>query len=406
MTHPMIERSWHIMQKYGLGKYFVCSLVCAFLFGWGNVASETPTLQQQFENELEALRRQYQFPGATAAFILPDGTVGAAAVGLADVENEIPMQPDSRMLAASIGKMFVSATVVALAQENKLHLDDPLSKWLGDRDWFSRLPNHKHVTLYQLLNHTSGIPNHVDLESFHKAFKETLGLKENPFPPEKLVSFVLDLQPLFEPGKGWHYTDTGYILLGLVIESASGNSYYDQVTKRLLKPLKLEFTSPSNRRELCGLAAGYVSHKNEFGLAEKTMTDNGVLLWHPGLEWTGGGLISNSQDLVIWAKALFDGEAIDGDYLEILLKSVRVSRATPDVRYGLGIGIYRNGKFGLTYGHGGWIPGYCSSLRYYADHGVAVAFQINTDRILDCSKPVVEEMEIRLAEKVIKSLKK
>ena len=392
------------MQKYDSGKSFVCNAMFLFLFFWGNVTSETTPLQQQFENELKALQQQYQFPGATAAFILTDGTVGEAAAGLADVESNIPMQPDSRMLAASIGKTFVSATVVALARENKLHLDDPLSKWLGHRDWFVRLPNNELLTLYHLLNHTSGIPNHVELESFHKAFKENLGLKENPFPPEKLVSFVLDQEPLFKPGDGWHYTDTGYILLGLVIESASGNSYYEKVTKRFLKPLKLERTFPSNSRELWGLAAGYVSHNNEFGLAEKTMTDNGVLIWHPAIEWTGGGLISNPHDLVVWAKALFDGKAMEGDYLDMMLDSVPVSRSTPDVRYGLGIGIYRNGKFGLTYGHGGWIPGYCSSMRYYADHGCAVAFQVNTDRILD-SKPIIEEMEIRLAEKVIKALK-
>jgi len=395
-----------MIRKYRSGQYFAFCVIFTFLFCWVIVASEPITLQQQFENELEALHRQYQFPGATAAFILPDGTVGAAAVGLADVENGIPMQPDSRMLAASIGKMFVSATVVALAQENKLHLDDPLSKWLGDRDWFVRLPNHDLVTLHHLLNHTSGIPNHVELESFHNAFKEHLGLRENPFPPEKLVSFVFDQEPLFKPGEGWHYSDTGYILLGLVIESASGNSYYDEVTQRFLKPLKLELTSPSNSRELWGLAAGYVSQNNEFGLAPKTMTDKGVLAWHPGIEWTGGGLISNPHDLVVWAKALFEEKAMDGDYLEMMLESVPVSRGTPDVRYGLGIGIYRNGKFGLTYGHGGWIPGYCSSLRYYADHGCAVAFQINTDRILDNAKPVIEEMEIRLAEKVVQTMKK
>lgn len=394
-----------MIYTYDSRQCVIWSLVVLSVLCLQSFASETATLQQQFENELTALHRQYQFPGATAAFILPDGMVGVSAVGLADVENKIPMQADSRMLAASIGKTFVSAAVIALVHENKLKLDDPLSKWLGDRDWFARLPNHNLVTLHHLLNHTSGIPNHVDLELFHKAFRENLCLKENPFPPEKLVSFVFDQEPLFKPGEGWHYTDTGYILLGLVIESASGSSYYDQVTQRFLKPLNLKFTSPSNSRELCGLAAGYVLQNNEFGLEPRTMTDKGVLKWHPAIEWTGGGLISNPRDLVVWAKALFDGEAMEGDYLEMLLKSVPISCSTPDVRYGSGIGIYRNGKFGLTFGHGGWIPGYCSSLRYYAGHGCAVAFQLNTDRILDNSKPVVEEMEIRLAEKVIKTLK-
>lgn len=124
------------------------------------------TLKEQFQSELEALQDQYRFPGATAAYILPDGTVEVFSVGLADVELDIPMMPESGMLAASIGTTFVGATVLALVQEGVLSLDDPISKWLNDRSWFSRLPNHATITLRQLLNHTSGIANHVDEEGF------------------------------------------------------------------------------------------------------------------------------------------------------------------------------------------------------------------------------------------------
>jgi len=296
--------------------------------------------------------------------------------GLADVEFEIPMTPQSRMLAASIGKTFVGATVVALAQEGALSLDDPISKWLGDRSWFSRLPNHTIIKLRQLLNHTSGIANHVETECFKLSFRKN---RHNPLSPEALIAFVLDQPPLFKAGEGWRYSDTGYILVGLIIEAVTGHSYYEEVTRRFLEPLQLTLTAPSDRRELPGLAAGYLAPDNKFNLPEKTTLRPGIMAWHPGIEWAGGGLVSNPRDLVKWAKALFEGHAMEGNYLGTLLQSVPISSDDPDTRYGIAVGIHENGPLGSTYGHGGWIPGYCSSLRYYPDCGVAIAFQINTD---------------------------
>ncbi|OPX25507.1 MAG: hypothetical protein B1H05_03650, partial [Candidatus Cloacimonas sp. 4484_140] len=104
------------------------------------------TLKARFQSELETLHDQYKFPGATAAYILPDGTVEVVAIGIDDVESKIPMKPQSRMLTASIGKTFVGAIVVSLAKEGVLSLDDPISKWLDDQPWFSRLPNHNFIT--------------------------------------------------------------------------------------------------------------------------------------------------------------------------------------------------------------------------------------------------------------------
>jgi len=164
-------------------------------------AVDLPALKARFQSELDTLHKQFRFPGATAAYILPDGTVEVFATGLADVELEIPMTPQSRMLAASIGKMFVGATVVALAQEGALSLDDPISKWLGHKSWFSRLPNHTMIKLRQLLNHTSGIANHVETVCFKLSFRKN---RHNPLSPEALIAFVLDQPPLFKAGEGWY----------------------------------------------------------------------------------------------------------------------------------------------------------------------------------------------------------
>jgi D-alanyl-D-alanine carboxypeptidase len=365
-------------------------------------------LKASFQVELDALRRDYKFPGATAAYILPDGTVEVVATGLADVEAKTPMTPNSRMLAASIGKSFVAATALALVQEGVLHLNDPVSKWLGDRPWFKRVPNHDSITLQQLLNHSAGLPDHVHLPSFERAEKERWNKPGNPFPPEYLVSFILDQPALFPAGQGWSYTDTGYILVGMIIEKATGHTYYEEATRRFLKPLHLDLTSPSNTPNLPGLAAGYMEKGNAFGMAVKTTVAPGVMGWNPAQEWTGGGMVSNPRDLVVWAKALYEGRAMKGPYLKDLMHAVPIQKGDPSVEYGDAVAIYHNGPLGPTYGHGGWIPGYSSSMRYYPKYRIAVSLQINTDAgMVEHHRTLLnQDMEVRLAKVVADSLKK
>jgi D-alanyl-D-alanine carboxypeptidase len=355
--------------------------------------------------ELDAFRKEYRFPGATAAYILPDGEVGVAAIGIADLRTNTEMTPQSRMLAASIGKTFVGATVVALARDRRLGLDDPISDWLGHRDWFSRLPNHDAITVRHLLTHSAGLPDHVHDAGFRAAAMDRWHGTENPFPPEALVAFVLDQPPLFEAGQSWAYADTGFILLGVVIESATGQDYYDAIRERFIDPLKLIQTTPSNRPNLKDLATGYMSQDNPFGFPPETTTSQGVMVWNPGVEWTGGGLVSTSRDLALWGATLFQGRAMDAPYLGDLLAAVSIDPRNPEVEYGLGVAIHRSGSYGAVYGHGGWIPGYSSSLRYYADHEVSIAFPINTDiGIVDDSTPLVRELEQRLAQLVVGDL--
>jgi len=123
-------------------------------------------LAEKFQSALNAFQKQYGFPGATDAYVLQDGTACVAATGVADIEAGTPMTVQSRMLSASLGKTFVGATAVALAREGILDLDIPVSRWLEDRQWFTRLPNHDAITLRHLLTHSSGLPDHVHLDSF------------------------------------------------------------------------------------------------------------------------------------------------------------------------------------------------------------------------------------------------
>ena len=295
--------------------------------------------------------------------------------------------------------------MLALENEMALRLDDHISKWLRDRSWFSRLPNHDDVTIRQLLNHTSGIANHVETENFIKAFHENRGVEKPHLTPDNMIACVLDEQPLFLAGASWHYSDTGYFLAGLIIEEATGHSYYEEIEHRFIEPLGLTLTSPSDKIELDCLASGYLSPENQFGLPTKTTLRPGVMCWNPAIEWTGGGLVTNPRDLVEWAKALYESNAMEGSYLNKLLDSVSVSDDTTGTRYGIAVAVHNDGPFGKTYGHSGWIPGYCSSLRYYPAYGLAVAFQLNTDiGIADGSTHLFEDMEKRLADIVVSAV--
>ena len=380
----------------------MCAVCVALLTAC--VAQPTTNRATLFQAEVDRIRQQYHFPGMTAAYVLRDGASGSAASGLADVEAETSIKDKPRMLAASTGKSVVGALCIALALEGRLTLDEPVSRWLGKHDWFRRLPNQESITLRHLLTHSAGLPDHVHMQAFQNAFAKEWKASRNTFPPQRLVEFVLDQPALFPAGKGWAYTDTGYILAGMVVEEVTGHSWYEEVRKRFLEPLRLADTSPANRRDLAELAAGYMRPNNPFGLPARTLDQLNLLHWHPAVEGAGGGFVSTSRDLARWGSALFTGKAMSGNYLPELFSSVAVDPKNADVRYGAGVTINQGGRFGPVYGHAGWIPGYISSFRFYRDSGVTIALQINTDAgAIAGDAGVVKIIEERLIELLIQN---
>lgn len=349
-------------------------------------------LKKDVQSELDKRHAAAQstdevFPGATVAFILPDGRVAEFATGFSDVEDEIAMTPEARMPSGSIGKTYVAAVALSLCAEGTLNLDAKINRWLGKETWFEHLPNGDTITLRNLLNHSSGLIDHVfePDSGFQEYAREHLTADEADvnFDPRDQVQFVLDREPLFPAGKGFNYTDTGYILVGLIIEEASGSTYYEELAKRFLKPLELTRTTPQNQRIVPGIAQGYAPASNQFfGVPLKVIAE-GAFLFDPSIEWTGGGLVNNSQDLVRWAKTLYEGNAMDRPYLDALFGSVAQSDQGSDAsgrKYGYGLGVtIAKTDFGTTYGHGGFFPGYNSQLAYFPEYKTAIAMQINTD---------------------------
>jgi len=359
------------------------AIVLLVMHGPGAVGQSAPDpVAAQAQAVLDSLRAADGSPGATAAIVMPDGTLHAMATGWADREDSIRMTPDTRMLSGSTGKSFAAAVVLALAQEGRLDLDAPLARWIGDRPWFDRLPNADALTLRHLLRHQSGLTDHIHDPDFAEAMQQKMEVEgaDAALAPEDLVPFVLDTEPLFPAGAGYHYSDTNYILAGLAVEAVTDSAYYDVLQRRLLDPLDLTLTAPADRRDPPKLAAGYIEGEAPFGLPPK-VTRDGALVYNPATEWTGGGLVTNPQDLARWAKALYAGEALPGDYLDDLLDAVpkdstQQARFGPGVRYGLGVTI-RSTELGTAYGHRGWTPGYLSIFEYYPDHAIAVALQVN-----------------------------
>ncbi len=330
-------------------------------------------LRANVQAKLDELHRNAEFPGATVGFILADGRFASVSTGLADVENKTPLQPTDKMLAGSIGKTYFAAVVMQLVQEGKLHLDEKIEKWFGRDKWFARLPNAKEITVKMLMNHTSGLAEYYEL----KGFMNTLRTKPDlVFTPEILVECVLDSQPLFRAGQGWAYADTNYILVGMIAERITKKSLYSEVEKRILKPLKLTRTTPSNRRALPGVITGYSMPNSPFGFEGRVIKD-GKFIINPQFEWAGGGYASTAEELARWAKALYEGKVFQPAMLEQMLEAVPAKTGRGD-KYGLGVQV-RQSHWGASYGHGGWFPGYLSEMEYFPEHKVAIAIQVNTD---------------------------
>ncbi len=345
--------------------------------------AEDKSQADAFLRALQRLRTSTDFPGATAAYVQIDGKPHSFAIGLADKERHRDMPSDARMLSGSTGKSFVAALALVLALTGQVDLDAPIAHWLGDEPWFKRLPNGPHITLRQLLRHQSGLPDHVHLPAFAAALKRKIAVEgpDAALEPTEIIALVLDSPPLFPAGQGYAYSDTNYILAGLIIERATGQHYYQLLHDRFIDPLQLRLTSAADRRHLPGLVPGYIRGPAPFGLPAKVTTDKGALVFNPATEWTGGGLVTHPRDLARWAWLLYHGKALPGDYLNELLATVpkdaaQRARYGTTVAYGLGVTV-RDTSLGPAYGHRGWAPGYQSAFEYYPDHDLAVALQIN-----------------------------
>lgn len=362
------------------------TVIAAVLLMWGAASGATPLTDAQyaasverFQTAVDAERTRYSVPGITAAFVLSDGRMAKVASGQADVERHVAMTPDSRMLSGSTGKTFTAAVAMKLARQRVWSLDDKLSKYLGGRPWFKRLPNADALTIRLLLQHRGGLENYYDNPRFFEMHRARVATDPAYVPGfDTLIEFVCDRPPLFPAGQGFSYTDVGYLLVGLAIEAATGRPYYELVREFYIDPLNLTLTAPSNGRRLPGLAQGYGKGRNPLLLGPTMVDASGVLTYDPSIEFTAGGFVSNAGDLARWAFSLYSGQALPATAVAEMVATPE--GVTSPCHYGLGTGVYPAAEgLPLGYGHDGYIPGYRSSLRYYPAAGIAIALQVNTE---------------------------
>ena len=336
------------------------------------VMSQVDTIQ----NVLSEIYRSDNYPGIVFSITRSDGTIETYTEGWADKEAKIEMTAEARLLSGSTGKTFVSAIVMQLLSEDKLDLNDHISIWLGDEPWFNSLPNHDLITLRDLLRHQSGLERYV----FKPAFVRDVHLDpDRIWKPGELVSYILNEEPLFEPGKGFAYSDTNYILVGMIIEKIEGTDFYSSLQQRILTPLQLASVIPTNTRTIERLAQGYMEEKGPLGFDEKLL-DNGISKYNLQFEWTGGGLAFETRDYARWLKLLFEGRAFDIDKVgEQYFDPV----TSPEIggEYGWGYQQMTLPDVGRGMGHSGFFPGYFTIGLYFPEHRIAVAMQVNTSEM-------------------------
>jgi len=320
---------------------------------------------------LDSLVAATAIPGIALGLAFGDGTSVGLTAGWSDTAAARALEPDDRMLSGSVGKTYFGAVALQLVAEGRLDLDARLSDYLPDAPWLDRVPNARQVTVRQLMGHTSGI---VRYELDPRFLEDLIADPTRTFTPEERLAYLFDREPPFAPGEGWEYSDTNFILVAMLIERITAASAYDEIRRRLLGPLGLDDTAPSDRPTLPRLANGYAGPSNPFGSFDATLRD-GRLALNPQFEWGGGGFASTAKDLARWVRHIHEGEAFDAR----LLGQARTGTPAPlgpQGSYGLGV-IMMELPSGTAWGHSGFMPGYRTEAYYFPDFSLGVALQIN-----------------------------
>jgi D-alanyl-D-alanine carboxypeptidase len=269
-------------------------------------------------------------PGAIVYVRTPTGA-RAGVAGYADKNAHVSMRAADRYRIASLTKAFTSVLVLQLEGEGKLDIDDPVEKYL-----LHIVPNGSAITLRELLNHTSGLFSYDDEPAFSQA------LFDNPqrtWAPLELAALAFMHPPYFAPASDYHYSNTNYILLGLVVEKVDGKPLAQSLQQRIIAPLGLTATSLPIAIELGpDFVHGYLT------LDGSPLIDLAPLL-SPSIGWSAGGIVSNARDVTTFYRGLLTGKLLPATQLAEMETPSQTSGT-----YGLGIDNINQGC-GPAFGH-------------------------------------------------------
>ena len=293
--------------------------VCVVLLCTGGLAiciacSESKVaLDAKFEKQRQSLLdegvRKHEIRGVSAAIVFPDGTVWTGVGGVS--HDTVPMKPDMLFGIGSVTKNFVAALTLLLAEEGALSLDDPISDYL---------PAYPHVdgdiTIRQLLNHTSGLYMFWDNDDLWEALKED---RSKVWTPEEVLAYIEE--PYFEPGEGWRYSNTNYLLLAMIIEETTGNKLSTEFRNRFWVPLGIDAylaiqeTVPKNRAHVFG-------DNFQFGEQEMDLTFE-PRASHDSIGFGSSGICMTAEELARWCQALYTGKILNKESMDEMLQFVK-----------------------------------------------------------------------------------
>ena len=357
-------------------KNLIFLILFTFLVG---CKTSSPTISKNInpavQTKLEQLVQSNNLTGLSFSIIYPNQKQENYVSGFSNVEEKIPLNTNHVFFSGSIGKTYAAALLFQLIDDKKVDLSQKYKTYFPNLEWLSKVPNINDFTVGMLLEHTSGLPRYVlgneIWEALHNDPDKVWTYKER-------MSYIFEKAPVHEAGKGWAYSDTNYILIGMLVEKILEAYYYDIVKSKILKPKKLKNTHPLDKRTIPNLAIGYSQLPASFQIPNKTVT-NGKYVFNPQLEWTGGGMSSTAGDLAHWAKIYFEGELFSKALLEKMTTiNPNGNKVMGENSYGMGSFIYSL-KSGKAYGHTGFMPGYNSIFAYLPEKKIAIALQSNCD---------------------------
>ncbi|MEV7148769.1 serine hydrolase domain-containing protein [Streptomyces sp. NPDC093084] len=315
-------------------------------------------------------------PGVTATARDPHGTWSTTA-GVGDTRTGAPRSASDHYRVGSITKTFVATVLLQLEAEGRLSLDDTVDRWLP-----GVVRGHgndgRRVTVRQLLDHTSGIYNYTSDDGFVRTYFLKDGFLRHRYDtltPADLVALAMRHAPDFAPGTDWSYSNTNYVLAGMVIKAVTGHSYAEEITRRVIEPLRLTGTVvPGTRTTLPSPSSRAYSKLAETA----TGPAYDVTALNPSLASSAGEIISTSADLTRFYQALLRGRLLPAHQLKEMKTTVPVP-GDPGSAYGLGL-IDRTLSCGVhVWGHDGGIHGSSSTAATTADGRHALAVNFNGD---------------------------
>lgn len=328
-----------------------------------DVVALGPDTRNHLQDALDRIRRKFGAPGIQAG-IWTDTATWTGTSGVAEAGTSRAITPADHTRIGSITKTMTATVVLQLIDEGRLSFDDVIEKYVPG------MPNGSTATIRHLLEMQSGIPTYT---GDTRVVNEYSADPTKVFTPQQLVDSVKKEPAMFAPGEQFFYSNTNYVLLGMVIEKVTGKSIADNFDERLLTPLGMGQTSiPGASTELPDPYLSGISEQSDPLGKVKDATH-----WNPSFAFTAGEAISTLDDLHTWGVALGTGEGIltpETQQLRVTSVDTTVPPNTPERSYGLGI-VNTAGWLG----HTGEIPGYNTVLNYQPDLHTTIVVMVNSD---------------------------